>query len=159
MAIEIGQEAPGFTLPRAGGGEVSLSDFRGVRNVVLFFFPQAFSPFCTPQLRAVGANEARYSAEDAQVIGISVDNHEPLRVFAEQLGLTDEILLSDFEPKGAVAAAYGVYSPAPWGMAGRAVFVVDRNGIVRHRALTETPLELPDEEPNFAALAACTLGG
>jgi peroxiredoxin len=155
VAIQVGEEAPPFTLPRAGGGEVSLADFRGRRSVAIFFFPQAFSPFCTPQLNGVAGNEARYADVDAQVIGISVDNVEPLRVFAEQLGLRDAMLLSDFEPKGAVARAYGVYSEAPWGMAGRAVFVVDRDGVVRYRALTETPLEIPDEEPGLAALAAC----
>jgi peroxiredoxin len=155
VAIEVGEEAPPFTLPRAGGGEVSLSDFRGERSVAIFFFPQAFSEFCTPQLGGVAANEGRYAGLDAQVLGISVDNVEPLRAFAEQVGLRDTMLLSDFEPKGEVARAYGVYSEAPWGMAGRAVFVVDRLGIVRYRALTETPLEIPDEEPGLAALAAC----
>jgi peroxiredoxin len=155
MAIEVGQEAPPFTLPRAGGGEVSLADYRGRRSVALVFFPQAFSPFCTPHIGGIADNEARYADLDAQVIGVSVDNVEPLRVFAEQLGLRDTVLLSDFEPKGEVARAYGVYSPAPWGMAGRAVFVIDAQGVVRYRALTETPLEIPDEEPGLAALAAC----
>lgn len=155
MAVEVGDEAPQFTLPKAGGGEVSLADFRGKRSVAVVFFPQAFSEFCTPHLGGIAANERRYADAEAQVIGISVDNVEPLRVFGEQLGLRDTILASDFEPKGEVARAYGVYSEAPWGMAGRAVFVIDRDGIVRYRALTETPLEIPEEEPGLAALAAC----
>lgn len=157
MPVEVGQEAPAFTLPRAGGGEVSLADFRGERTVVLVFFPQAFSEFCTTQFTALAGNAARYAGAGAQVIGISVDNVDPLRVFGETLGLTDVILASDFEPKGEVARAYGVYSEAPWGMAGRATFVVDRDGVVRYRALTPTPLEIPDEDATIAAAAACTL--
>ncbi len=70
------------------------------------------------------------------------------------LGLTNAILLADFHPKGAVSQAYGVYRDQN-GFSGRASFVIDKQGIVRGRALTETPAEIPDEEEYFAALAAC----
>lgn len=158
MAVEVGARAPDFTLPSAAGGEVTLSSFRGRRSVVLVFFPNAFSPVCTRQLTGIGANEARYAEAGAQVIGISCDQAPSLAAFAGELGLTDTILLSDFEPKGEVARRYGVYIGPPWGLAGRATFVVDREGIVRAAAMTETPLEIPPEDQTLRAVAVCALG-
>ena len=157
MPVEVGQQAPGFTLKSGDNEDVSLKDFKERKNVVLVFFPAAFSSFCTDQLTAVGANEARYASERAQVIGISVDNRHANKAFAQQLGLTDTILLSDFEPKGAVAREYGVYLEGP-GLSGRATFVIDKAGVVQYRALTDAPTEIPDEEAYFSAgLAACTV--
>lgn len=154
MAIEIGQEAPDFTLKNPDGQEVTLSGFRGRRNVVLVFYPLAFSGVCTAQLTDIGAHEDRYAAEDAQVIGVSVDSHHAQRAFAESLGLTDTILLADFHPKGAVSRAYDAYLDN-FGFAARATFVIDKAGIVRGVTLTDNPGQTPDEEEYFQALAAC----
>jgi peroxiredoxin (alkyl hydroperoxide reductase subunit C) len=154
MPVDVGQEAPDFTLKNAENEDVSLSSFRGDKNVVLVFYPLAFSSVCTRQLTQVGEHEARYAESDAQVIGVSVDSRHAQRRFAEDLGLGDTILLADFEPKGAVSRSYGVYLEGP-GFSGRATFVIDKAGVVRGVSLTDTPAELPDEEDYFRALAAC----
>lgn len=154
MAIEVGQEAPDFTLQDPAGEDVTLSSFRGRRNVVLVFYPGAFSDVCTAQLTRVRDSAQRYADGDAQVIGISVDSRYVQGRFAEDLGLTDAILLADFEPKGMISRAYGVYRDEN-GFSGRASFVIDKEGIVRGVSLTEHPGQMPDEEEYFAALAAC----
>jgi peroxiredoxin len=156
MAIEVGQLAPDFTLRDTEGREVTLSSFRGEKSVVLVFYPAAFSSFCTTQLTEIAGSEARYGEGGAQVIGVSVDNVASQERFARDLGLTDTILLSDFLPRGAVADAYGVFLP-DWGTAARATFVIDREGVVRARFLTETPLTIPDQDEYFATLAACAV--
>jgi mycoredoxin-dependent peroxiredoxin len=154
MAPEIGVQAPDFTLKNTEGQAVSLSSFRGVKNVVLVFFTAAFSGVCTTQFTELAASESRFADDDAQVIGISVDSHHSLARFAEDLGLTQTMLLADFEPKGAVARDYGVYIDG-YGVAGRASFVIDREGVIRGRSLTDTPLSLPDQEEYFRSLSAC----
>lgn len=155
MAIEVGQEAPDFTLKGPGGEEVTLSSYRGTQNVVLVFFPLAFSGVCTTQLTDIGAHESQYADADAQVLGISVDSHHANTAFAKSLGLKDTILLADFQPRGAVAQAYGVYLDGP-GISTRASFVIDKDGIVRH-ADVQSPPTIPDEDGYFAALTACNL--
>jgi peroxiredoxin (alkyl hydroperoxide reductase subunit C) len=154
MPVEVGQEAPDFTLRNADNEEVSLSSFRGSRNVVLVFYPGAFSSVCTKQLTQIGEHESRYAVDDAQVIGVSVDSRHVQGRFARELGLEDTILLADFEPKGEVSRRYGVYLDER-GMSGRATFVIDKAGIVRGVALTDNPGQIPDEEEYFRALAAC----
>jgi mycoredoxin-dependent peroxiredoxin len=153
--VEVGQEAPDFTLRDAENQEVTLSSFRGRRNVVLVFYPLAFSPTCTRQLSAIGGREAEYAGSDAQVIGVSVDSRWAQRAFAESLGLSDTILLADFEPKGAVARAYGVYQDDR-GFSARATFVIDSAGIVRS-AVTVGGSDIPDEDEYFATLATCQI--
>ena len=155
MAVEVGQKAPDFTLKNPNGEDVSLSDFAGSKNVVLVFFPFAFSGVCTAQFTAMNANANTYAAEDAQVIGVSVDSRYSQGVFAEQLGLTDTLLLADFEPKGAVARAYGTYLDL--GFSGRATFVIDKDGIIRGIQRTDTPADMPDEQQYFATLETCNL--
>jgi peroxiredoxin len=154
MAVELGREAPDFTLKEPGGEDVTLSAFRGRRNVVLVFYPAAFSSVCTAQLTQVRENEGRYADDDAQVIGISVDSRHSQGRFAEELGLTGTLLLADFHPKGAVARDYGVWID-DYGVAGRATFVIDKDGVVRGIQRTDTPLDIPDEEEYFRALSAC----
>jgi mycoredoxin-dependent peroxiredoxin len=154
VTIEIGQEAPDFTLKDPAGEDVTLSSFRGSRNVVLVFYPLAFSSVCTRQLTEIGEHEARYAEGGAQVIGVSVDSRYSQGRFAQELGLTDTILLADFEPKGAVSRSYGVYRD-DLGFSGRASFVIDKTGVVRGVSLAENPGIMPDEEEYFRALAVC----
>jgi len=153
--IEVGQEAPDFTLRDTENDEVTLSSFRGRRNVVLVFYPLAFSPTCTRQLTAMGAREAEYAGAGAQIVGVSVDSRWAQRAFAVSLGLRDTILLADFEPKGAVARAYDVYLDER-GFSARASFVIDGSGIVRS-AVTVPSSETPDEDEYFATLATCQI--
>lgn len=153
MAIEVGQEAPDFTLKGPDGEPITLSSYRGRSNVVLMFYPLAFSGVCTRQFTAVGTHEGRYADEGAQVLGVSVDSHHVQRTFAQSLGLDSTLLLADFEPKGEVARAYGVYRDQA-GHSGRATFVIDKEGIVR-QAEVALPGEMPDEGAALAALAVC----
>jgi peroxiredoxin len=155
MAISVGDEAPDFALKGPDGELVKLSDYRGKKNVVIVFFPLAFSGICTMQLTDIGSHEAQYAGSDAQVLGISVDSHHTQAAFAKSLGLRNTLLLSDFHPRGEVAQRYGVYMDE-LGMSMRASFVVDRNGIVRH-ADVRVPKEVPDEAAYFTTLAACNI--
>lgn len=155
MAIEVGRKAPDFTLRNPDDEDVTLSSFRGRKNVVLVFYTLAFSEVCTTQFTQVRDSGERYADSDAQVLGISVDSRYVQGRFAQELGLTDAVLLADFEPKGAVSRAYGVYREEN-GFSGRATFVIDKEGIVQGVSLTENPGRLPDEEQHFAALSVCT---
>src|SRR5439155_2967437 len=121
VGVEVGQIAPDFTLKGPGGQPISLSDYRGRSNVVLVFFPLAFSPVCSHQLPAVQRASAGFEAAAAVVLGVSVDSHHANAAFAEKLGLTFP-LLSDFDR--AVSAAYGVLN-AERGYSGRALFALD----------------------------------
>lgn len=153
MAVEVGQEAPDFTLMNQVGEPVTLSSFRATKNVVVMFYPLAFSGVCTKQFTDISAHEGAYAGENAQVIGISVDSHHTQAAFARSLGLDATLLLADFEPKGEVARRYGVYNDQR-GHSGRGTFVIDTNGIVQ-RAEIAMPLEIPDEDAVMAALNAC----
>lgn len=155
MAVAVGQEAPDFTLRNPAGEMVSLSSFRGKTNVVLLFYPLAFSGVCTTQLTQVGTESSRYAEGDAQVIAVSVDSWFCQGVFQEQVGAADAIFLSDFEPKGEVARAYGAYLDLGWST--RAAFVIDKAGIVRHADVLAVPTERPSEDAYFASLATCAV--
>lgn len=154
MAVSVGQEAPDFTLPSRAGETITLSDYRSAKNVVLVFYPLAFSGVCTKQLTEIGGHEAQYAGADAQVIAVSVDSHFAQSAFADAIGLKDTVMAADFEPKGAVARTYGVYLDER-GVSTRASFVIDKSGVIRYADVKPTPAEVPDEEGYFAALATC----
>lgn len=123
-----GTPAPDFTLPDQAGEPLSLRDTRG-RPAVLVFYPAAWSPVCGDQLTLYNEIFPLFQEHDAQVLAISADGKWCLGALAEQRGLRFP-LLSDFEPKGAVARLYGVYDPEK-GVARRALFVLDAKGIIR----------------------------
>jgi mycoredoxin-dependent peroxiredoxin len=153
MAIEVGSEAPDFTLKEENGADVTLSSLRG-RNVVLMFYPLAFSPVCTRELRDVSAAAERYDAAGAEVLAVSVDSHFTLAAFKRDEGLRAR-LLADFHPKGAVARAYGTYMDE-LGIAGRTTFVIDKEGRVVHRV--ESAVRTPRDQGEYLqALAACPI--
>ena len=153
MPVEVGQEAPDFTLRNQAGEHVTLSSFRGVKNVVLVFYPLAFSGTCTKQFTDISAHEGRFAGEQAQVLGISVDSFHSQAAFAKSLGLDTTMMLADFEPKGAIAREYGVYLDER-GHSTRATFVIDKQGIVR-RADIVPSREIPDEDAVMASLTTC----
>ena len=134
MPVAVGEPAPDFTVINHAGEEVSLSDFRG-RKVVLVFYPFAFSNICTSELCSLRDRRGEFD-DDTVLLGISVDTKHALRVFREQEGLGFD-LLSDFWPHGAVAQAYDVFLPDR-GMAKRGTFVIDRAGILRWSVVNET---------------------
>jgi glutaredoxin-dependent peroxiredoxin len=157
MAIEIGQQAPGFTLYNTDKTKVNLSDYEG-KNVLLLFFPLAFSSVCTAELCSVRDNIGMYNDANAQVLGISIDSLFVLNKFKEDQNLNFP-LLSDFNKEA--AAAYGVlYETFPafemHGVSKRAAFVIDENGIVKYAEVCATP----GDQPNFDAIreTLATLG-
>ncbi len=131
MALSIGDLAPAFTLQNQHGTPVALSDFADKKNVVLVFYPFAFSRVCTSELCDIRDNIGDLSNENAEVLAISCDHMFSLRAFADRDGY-EFSLLSDFWPHGAVSAAYGVFD-ATRGCPGRATVIVDRAGVVRWR--------------------------
>jgi peroxiredoxin len=146
--LEIGQLAPDFRLKGPGGQPISLSEYRGRNNVVLVFYPLAFSPVCSHQLPMIEQAMARITARGGVVLGVSVDSHYANTAFAERLSLGFP-LLSDF--KRQVSAAYGVLIEEA-GVSGRAVFVVDRQGRIAYRDMSPTLSEIPDIEALITAL-------
>jgi peroxiredoxin len=147
--LKVGDEAPDFTLPTAQGESFTLSDYRGKKNVVLAFFPFAFSPTCSIQMPGCEAQLGRFDQHDTQVVGISMDGRYALSAWAAQYGMSFP-LLSDFYPQGRVTDLYGVRHER--GMPERALLVIDKAGKIRsievHRPITE----VPDNEKVFAVL-------
>ncbi|HEY8826377.1 MAG TPA: peroxiredoxin [Jatrophihabitantaceae bacterium] len=127
--IEVGDEAPDFTLRDQNNEEVTLSSFRGSRALLVIFYPLAFTGICTGELCAVRDDLPAYQNDEVQVVSISVDSAYSQKVFSEREGF-EFPLLSDFWPHGAVAQSYGVFNEVT-GFANRGTFLVDKDGIVR----------------------------
>ena len=125
----VGDSAPDFELTNQYGEPVRLSSFRG-QNVVLVFYPFAFSGICTGELCEIRDNLAVFEGANATVLAVSVDSKFSLRAYAEQEGYSFD-LLADFWPHGAVASEYGVFD-AGSGMARRGTFIIDAGGVVRY---------------------------
>jgi peroxiredoxin len=147
--IEAGTKAPDFSLPDQDGNQVSLSDFAG-RKLVLVFYPLDFSPVCTDQLSIYQEVIGEIESQGAALVGISVDSAFCHHAFREKLNLTMP-LLADFNPKGEVATAYGIYSEK-YGSSGRALFLVDEDGTISW-AYKSPPAEVPGANLIFDALA------
>ncbi|MDN0194485.1 peroxiredoxin [Streptomyces sp. S.PNR 29] len=137
MAIQVGEKAPDFELKDNHGATVRLSDFLGDKNVVLLFYPFAFTGVCTGELCELRDNLPKFSDRDTQVLAVSNDSIHTLRVFAEQEGL-EYPLLSDFWPHGNVSRAYGVFDEDK-GCAVRGTFVIDKEGVVRWTVVNGLP--------------------
>ena len=154
MRIEIGQTAPNFTVYDSEKKQVTLSEFKG-NNVLLLFFPLAFTKTCTQELCHVRDNISWYNNTDAKVFGISVDALHTLAKYKadQQLNFT---LLSDFNKE--VSRLYGsIYEMFGYNMKGvskRSAFVIDKAGVVRY---TEV-LENAGEQPNFEAIQQVLIG-
>ncbi|MFJ3902317.1 peroxiredoxin [Streptomyces sp. NPDC090025] len=151
MAIEIGAAAPDFELKDNHGRTVRLSDFRGEKNVVVFFYPFAFTGVCTGELRVLRERADEFVNDDTQLLAVSADSMHTLRVFGEQEEL-EFPLLSDFWPHGAASRAYGVFDEDK-GCAVRGTFVVDKAGLVRWAVVNALP-DARDADAYAAALAA-----
>jgi peroxiredoxin len=128
-APTLGGQAPDFELANQYGEPVRLSSLRG-GNVVLVFYPFAFSGICTGELCEIRDNLAMFEAANATVLAVSVDSKFALRAYAAQEGYAFD-LLADFWPHGEVARAYGVFD-ADSGMAHRGTFIIDEAGIIRY---------------------------
>ena len=151
MSVEVGDEAPDFTLRDENGEELTLSSLRG-RHIVLMFYPAAFSRICTSELQDVTGAAEKYEAAGAEVVAVSVDSPFTLKAFKRYENLQAR-LASDFHPKGAVAQKYGAYIEEA-GIATRATFVIDKDGKIVHKVVNH-PGEARNQEEYLEALASC----
>ncbi len=155
--LKIGDEAPEFTLPAtgdtAGRGDkrknISLKSWRGKKNVLLIFFPAAFTPVCTAQLPAFEEHFAEFESLGTQMLAISTDNIPSIENWCKELGGLSYPVLSDFWPHGFTALKYGVLRSE--GIAERAVFLIDKKGIIRYMEVFDIKTE-PPVEPILNAL-------
>jgi peroxiredoxin (alkyl hydroperoxide reductase subunit C) len=131
MTVETGREAPDFTLKDQDGNEVTLSSFRGTKNVVLVFYPFTFTGVCEGELCSLRDDLTTFETSQAQVLAISCDSRFAQQQWAKQQGFTFPVL-SDFWPHGEVARRYGVFNET-LGCANRATFVIDKDGKVVDR--------------------------
>ena len=128
LNVKIGEPAPDFTLPSVSGEKISLSQFRGKKNVVISFVPAAWTPVCSDQWPGYNIVKALFDENEAILLGITVDNIPTLYAWTKQMGKLWFSVLSDFWPHGAVASQYGVLRSD--GVSERALFFIDKNGII-----------------------------
>lgn len=149
MALKLNQKAPDFTTKACDGEKIeefTLSKELGKENVVLAFFPLAFSPVCTTEMCSFRDSLARFNSLKARVYGISVDSPFTLNAFIKANNLKFK-LLTDFNKE--ISRAYGVLHEDLMGLKGvskRSVFVLDKNGVVRYQWVSDDPRQLPDFE-------------
>jgi peroxiredoxin (alkyl hydroperoxide reductase subunit C) len=143
--LPVGALAPDFELRSHRDEFVRLSSFRGRRHVVVAFHPLAFTPVCAAQVQTYERERPRLEALDAHVLAISNDASPSKKAWAASLGGVSYDLLSDYHPHGTVAADYGVLRED--GLAERAIFLVDKAGVIRWTSLHDIP-----EHPEFEAL-------
>ena len=151
MAVEAGSQAPDFTLKDQNNEETTLSSFRGNKNVLVVFYPLAFSGVCTGELSQLRDDLDQFQNEDVKVVAISVDSVYTLKAWSEQQGYHFP-LLADFWPHGKVAQDYEVFNDAA-GIVNRGTFLVDTDGVVRFAEMNE-PGEARDQGAWKQALAA-----
>lgn len=133
--IEVGQQAPDFSLVNQHGETMTLSQFRGAKNVVLVFYPFSFTGVCTGELCEIRDRLESFDNEDTVTLAVSCDSKFTQRVFADREGYPFSVL-SDFWPHGAVAQAYGVFVEQA-GAAKRGTFIIDKDGVVRWSVIHE----------------------
>lgn len=130
LNVKVGQNAPDFTLRAVSGETITLSRYRGKKNVVISFVPAAWTPVCSDQWPGYNIVKEMFDAHDAMLLGITVDNIPTLSSWTKQMGSLWFPVLSDFYPHGQVAAAYGLLRTD--GTSERALIVIDRRGIIRY---------------------------
>jgi mycoredoxin-dependent peroxiredoxin len=152
MAVEVGQEAPDFELKDQHGQPVRLSSFRGAKNVVLVFYPLAFSGVCSGELCALRDDFPEVDRDDVELLTVSVDSTYAHRAWADNEGF-EFGLLSDFWPHGGVARLYGVFDEDR-GLSVRGTFIIDKAGMVRWKVVNPTPQarDIADYQKALAAL-------
>tara|TARA_B100000029_G_scaffold217185_1_gene214989 strand:+ start:3458 stop:3931 length:474 start_codon:yes stop_codon:yes gene_type:complete len=149
MLLKTGEEAPDFELDSHLGFRVRLSSFRGVKNVVLVFHPLAWTPVCSTQMQNYESDKKWFDNHEAHILSLSVDAVPAKLEWAKSLGGISYDLLSDFHPKGLIAEKYGVMRDG--GITERAIFIVDKSGIIVFAKVYDIPT-LPDDEELREAL-------
>lgn len=149
--LSVGTPAPDFTLRDQNQQRVTLSSFRGSKNVLLVFFPLAFTGICQGELDQLRDHLPEFENDDSAVLAISVGPPPTHRIWALESGFTFPVL-SDFWPHGAVSQSYGVFNDGA-GYSNRGTFVVDRSGIIRFAEMKQ-PGESRDQRLWTDAMAA-----
>ena len=126
---KVGDAAPDFELSAVGDKKIKLSDYRGRKNVILSFHPLAWTGLCAAQMQDLEAHIQKFIDTDTVALGISIDSVPTKQAWAESLGVRQVEFLADFEPKEEVAKKYGIFREE--GFSERAVFVVDKDGMIR----------------------------
>jgi len=147
VKVKVGQKAPDFTLPAVAGGKIALSQYRGKKNVVLSFVPAAWTPVCSDQWPGYNIVRDMFDAHDAILLGITVDSIPTLFSWTNQMGKLWFPVLSDFWPHGKVAKQYGILRSD--GVSERAIFVIDKKGIIRYIDVNDI-----NQRPSLEALIA-----
>lgn len=129
LKVKVGDLAPDFALPSVSGEEITLSQYRGKKTVVISFVPAAWTPVCSDQWPGYNIVKEMFDENDAVLLGITVDNIPTLHAWTKQMGKLWFPVLSDFWPHGAVAAKYGVLRSD--GVSERALFFIDKKGIIQ----------------------------
>jgi peroxiredoxin len=130
LKVAVGDPAPDFELPDLDGNKVRLSDYLGKKNVVISFVPAAWTPVCSDQWPGYNLALELFHGNDAELLGVSTDNTPSQAAWATAMHGLDFPVLSDFWPHGAAAASYGVLRSD--GMTERALFIIDKKGIIRY---------------------------
>ena len=151
MTLDVGTTAPDFTLKDQNNQEVTLSSFQGAKNVLLVFYPLAFTGTCQGELCQVRDELPKFQNDDTAVLAVSVGASPSHKVWAAEQGYTFP-LLADFWPHGAVAQAYGVFNDAT-GFANRGTFVIDKSGVIQFAEMNG-PGEARDQAVWDKALSA-----
>ena len=143
LKVKVGELAPDFTLPSVSGGNITLSQYRGKKNVMISFVPAAWTPVCSDQWPGYNIAKDMFDQNDAILLGITVDNIPTLYAWTKQMGELWFPVLSDFWPHGAVAKKYGVLRSS--GVSERALIFIDKKGIIRDIKVNDIN-ERPDLE-------------
>jgi mycoredoxin-dependent peroxiredoxin len=153
MAVDVGDVAPDFELKDQHSTPVKLSSFRGNKNVVLVFYPLAFSGVCTGEMCAIRDQFPEVTRDDVELLAVSVDSFFALKTWAERDHFNFS-MLSDFWPHGEVARAYGVFDDK-MGVAVRGTFIIDKDGVVRWKVVNPIPQarEIADYQKALAELS------
>lgn len=130
LKVKTGEKAPGFTLPAVSGNMVSLADYYGKKNVVLSFVPAAWTPVCSDQWPGYNIIKDLFDEHDAILLGITVDSIPTLFSWTNQMGKLWFPVLSDFWPHGQTAEKFGILRTD--GTSERALFVIDKQGVIRY---------------------------
>ena len=129
LKVKVGDLAPDFTLPSVSGADVTLSQYRGKKHVVISFVPAAWTPVCSDQWPGYNIVKQMFDENDAVLLGITVDNIPTLYAWTKQMGHLWFPVLSDFWPHGAVAKKYGLLRSS--GVTERALLFIDKKGIIQ----------------------------
>lgn len=143
LKVQVGQPAPDFSLKSIKGDSITLSQYRGKKNVVLSFVPAAWTPVCSDQWPGYNIARKIFDNNNAVLLGITVDNIPTLHAWVNQMGILWFDILSDFWPHGQVAQSYGVLRGD--GTAERALFFIDTEGIIRGITVSDINVRPPLE--------------